>query len=664
MTSQNIRKNMQTENLKRRLLPLILGSYTAVMVSISAAVSAGDSGTGDPRELFFGSSPSAFIWLSAIIAAVCAIHGFSFLFSRIKTDFYYSLPVTRKELFLSVYLNGILSYAVPCLLYHLILAGYGYLSGNIRYSGTWIYMMISFLLMMAGYLLLYHLAAAAVMLCGSLTSACAVVLIAFGTAKTTAYLAAKYSAVFFSTYLNSNASDKVLGYFSPVTLLRNIMWTDAGKDPSDWGISSVVPEVISVVIGAAVLGGAAYWLFLRRPGEGAGRTVVFRRGQTVLSAVLVILSSLAGGFALMNLFSASHSAAAMSVGLIASAAAVHGLLQMIYEGSVHAFSKKKVQFLVFCAVSIFITMIFRMDLLGYDRFFPKEEKVEHMAVSIKGLSDLYAGSKSEQAERADAMADMRFDNMKLAGAAKKAACRWMKTLKTEKPKGKDAYSFASVRCRMKDGRDVYRQYYIPSQKVLMKFSGVFESPGYQEGEWPVLRDGFAVQKEVTWSNGAETFTLNLNEDEKKVFLDLYCKELKGVKLKELAESAPIGTMTLTYGNSMNGEFSFIYPGFEKTISYLEKKGIPARRSLSDYEPVEIAVRERAEDGSYAGREQVYTDPAEMKEMIKQLVCEDYHVNPLLYPMDDKYVYDVKLKGSAGDTVTEVRCVKYISPGIS
>lgn len=659
MTSQNILRNLLNENLKRRILVIVLSIYFGLMAAFQAVVSIQDSGSasGDPRELFFGAVNGNFIWVSAVIAAVCAVHGFAFLFSRVKTDFYYSLPVTKREVFVSVYLNGIRIYMIPCLLYHVILAAYGYVSGFVRYSGTMQYMFLSFFLMMAGYLLIYHVVMAVVMICGNLPAAAGLTVFVMAFGKLISIVANQYSALFFSTYYNSEALDAVLKYISPVKLVQGMMWTYSAKESSDWTAAASSHEIGVILAGLVIAGILSYQLYKAHPAEGAGQAVVFQTGQRLISAVLVVTASLLGGLALMSLSLDGKSMVLMIVGILLTSIAVHGALQMIYYSEVRAFFRNRLQMTVICALSLLLAFGFRMDITGYDRFVLRPQKIESMAVSIKGLSDLYAGSELEKSEKSDGMSSARLSNMELTGDTKNAACRWIAKLEKDGPKTGKAYSYASVLCRMEDGRRVYRRYYIPSKEVLMQFAEVFESEEYQKGEWPILRDGFAMQKEVTWSNGVEKFTLNLREEEKKEFLNIYRRELTEVRMEEITKEVPTGTITLTYGNSKNGEFSFLYPAFQDTNEFLKAKGIPVDRNLWDYEALEIAVRTKAQDGSYKGQAQIYEDPEENKQILKTLLLEDYNINPLLCPVNQEKVYDVKLRSSAGDTVTEVRCVE-------
>ncbi|MDE7404853.1 MAG: hypothetical protein K2M81_07090, partial [Lachnospiraceae bacterium] len=56
-----------------------------------------------------------FVFLTAAIALVSAVQGFSYLYSRKKIDFYMGMPVKRKKRFLVIWANGILLYFLPYL---------------------------------------------------------------------------------------------------------------------------------------------------------------------------------------------------------------------------------------------------------------------------------------------------------------------------------------------------------------------------------------------------------------------------------------------------------------------------------------------------------------------------------------------------------------------
>ena len=60
------------------------------------------------REWLSVASNGGHLVIVSLIAAVCAIQGFSYLYYRQKVDFYHSIPVKKSRRFAVIYLNGIL----------------------------------------------------------------------------------------------------------------------------------------------------------------------------------------------------------------------------------------------------------------------------------------------------------------------------------------------------------------------------------------------------------------------------------------------------------------------------------------------------------------------------------------------------------------------------
>ena len=56
---------------------------------------------------------TAVLWCLLPVAAFVFSHGFGYLNSRSKLDFYHSQPVTRTKLFAANYLNGLLLFLIP-----------------------------------------------------------------------------------------------------------------------------------------------------------------------------------------------------------------------------------------------------------------------------------------------------------------------------------------------------------------------------------------------------------------------------------------------------------------------------------------------------------------------------------------------------------------------
>ena len=118
------------ENIKRRLWLVVIAVllfviaipiYTAMYISIIEAT-AENIGIIKIQENLYDSMTGWLGFSSGITFwAVCfglpaAMQGFSYLYDRSKIDFYHSKPVKASQRFMTIWLNGILVFAIPYVL--------------------------------------------------------------------------------------------------------------------------------------------------------------------------------------------------------------------------------------------------------------------------------------------------------------------------------------------------------------------------------------------------------------------------------------------------------------------------------------------------------------------------------------------------------------------
>ena len=107
--------------------------------------------------------------LLLLLGALCAVTGFAYLHSRERTDFYHSLPLSRKQLFFLSYLSGLLIFLVPylaaCAFTILAGSGYGFLTISVLGRCG-----ISMLGGTLAFLLVYHITILAMMLTGKVVT--------------------------------------------------------------------------------------------------------------------------------------------------------------------------------------------------------------------------------------------------------------------------------------------------------------------------------------------------------------------------------------------------------------------------------------------------------------------------------------------------------------
>ena len=178
MTSKNLFFKLSLENLKRRLWTIVLiaisffvmGPLAFVMQLQNWIYELARGNNTREQVLMFVNSYFSFNSMMLIILVICAvflaIHGFGYLFSKKEVDLYHSIPVKRSKLFAVNYLNGVLIYSfiliIKNLLCSIIAVGYGYYSTTILIN-----MLVSMLIEISGFVLIYSTAVLAVMLTGN-----------------------------------------------------------------------------------------------------------------------------------------------------------------------------------------------------------------------------------------------------------------------------------------------------------------------------------------------------------------------------------------------------------------------------------------------------------------------------------------------------------------
>ena len=206
MTSKNLSINYQKLERTQRLWAFWLLLYLAAMSVLSFtfemfslsdyhAVTSDLIGVPDVRSFCF----------TVFSAVFCGIHGFLYLHSRKKADFFLSLPLSRKQLFFASYWNGILFYLIPFAAYKLISFVIADVSGQILSRNTALFhLSCSLLLSFLGFLLLYHTVILGMLLCGKLAvSLLAILLLFFYGTYAVIFPVELYCRMFFQTFYRS-----------------------------------------------------------------------------------------------------------------------------------------------------------------------------------------------------------------------------------------------------------------------------------------------------------------------------------------------------------------------------------------------------------------------------------------------------------------------------
>ena len=122
------------------VLLLLCVTVSAMLLLETSLTNITDTGLEEQLRIFRNTFPALLngsyslplAALLLLLGVLCAVTGFSYLHSRERTDFYHSLPLSRRQLFFISYLSGLLIFFVPyltaCLLTILAGSGYGFMT--------------------------------------------------------------------------------------------------------------------------------------------------------------------------------------------------------------------------------------------------------------------------------------------------------------------------------------------------------------------------------------------------------------------------------------------------------------------------------------------------------------------------------------------------------
>lgn len=326
---------------------------------------------------------SDFLTMGAAVAAVtaffAAVSGFWYLYSPRKVDFYHSLPVKRSALFLHRVLLAVLYYLVPYVIMEFaavcIGAARGYYSLSIMKKA--LILLVLHLLM---YLLVYFstvlvIACTGTMLMGALAWAGL-----FTYSIVLAVMLQLSGHLFFDTWYEGSygilAAVRNLG--SPLMVIVSFI--------DRYSSGSFGKQLLILILTLFIMAALSWMAFCRRRSENTGKALVYTWMEPVLSALITIPSGLGIGLIFYMIPEDSSKTAWWIFGMILGTILVHGILEVIYEMDFRRFFRRKVQLMILGGVVAICALTMKMDLLGYDSYFPAYDNLQGVVINVSNLS--------------------------------------------------------------------------------------------------------------------------------------------------------------------------------------------------------------------------------------------------------------------------------------
>ena len=341
--------------------------------------------------------------------------------------------------------------------------------------------------------------------------------------------------------------------------------------------------------------------------------------------------------------------------------------------------------------AVAIALIFQNDILGYDKYLPKEEKVENAAITFSNInSDCYAYGLDavngkiverdyQQADDMGILAHMKLTDIPTIEALAQEGIQYAAEHRGERENRHNYYVEDSnciqynIRYNLKNGKHSYRTYSVEAEKVLPYVKAIYENPEYK-AHYNLLAE-IANQKidgisQVTVYNNMDIKVLSARKDDIKKLVETYAEEQSQLTIDTLQQENILLRLGFEinmdrYGQELYGYY--VYPSFKKTIALLKEMGLPedayieklegkdiksitVSGSLPDKESYDINYDEDYKEITYH-RE---TDEEKINELSKVIISGNFaYDNYAIRPFEDSISLDVRYtnpSGSEGNTM--------------
>lgn len=298
-----------------------------------------------------------------IMASLAAFMLFRYLHSGKQVDFFHSLPISRGNLFVQLYLTGFMS-VIP---FYVIMYFAAVVCAVAVGAGLYITAGLIFKALAVNiiyFLLFYSIAVLSVILSGNtFISACIYALLNVIIPATAVMLSSLYE-ISFDTYMSSPVLDYITAKCFPFASYFDI----------STGIRTV-KFLIATFIVSVILFALNKVLFTIRKSERAGSALSFYKTKAPLKCYLVLMC----GYGFMFLFMGIASYSWRYVGIFFGVILAHAVFEALYNFDIRSLFKNWKTMIALLVVTFGFLTLLKADVLGYDKKIPNE-------ASISGVS--------------------------------------------------------------------------------------------------------------------------------------------------------------------------------------------------------------------------------------------------------------------------------------
>lgn len=692
MTSKNLFFKLIKQDFKRRIWYPILAFITyflflevILLLKLERLIRFPKAYSYDAityvKDYFFGENAAKIAIIVCISAFLCGISNYAYLHSKIQIDTYHSLPVSRTQLFWSKYLTGILQFLLPFVIHVFICAGLA--AGRDAFCTETVFSMLSYIgILLIVFILAYSAAVIAVELTGNIIISILGTVVLFSYSMIIAVLMHLLSERFYDTYIVYGSQENIVNdkvwCFSPLSMIWQLF---CNPDPSAAeGVFRYNTSYLWIlIIGAVFYSLAAYFIYLKRASESAGKSIAFGALEPVIKTICVIPASLFVAIFFGELSTNSNNEKWFLFGLVFGFTLLCILLEIIFRMDLRGAFMHKKQFLFNAACTALIFTVFRNDVLGYDTYVPADTQLHSCAVSISYLFPLsqrigYSNGDSTYLSASE----YRMKNMEIQGnpsvmeLARKAAKEGLTYQKfdyydgieetpeyIEAAERQSSYRTISFGYKLLNGKILYREYIIDIAKedTLELLAEIFNDYDYKLGATPLFQDGWNTSFNILKceSNYKEK-ELALTPEKQAKLLETYQKEYMKLTLDTVMNTIPTGLITFESRTKQNTYYyenytdeMFVYPQFTETIALIKEYGFDMEEKLTPDEIEYIIVigphidSQKMDVSVDESQKTKYTDKEQIQQILDNIINDDFFWQTAQYAnyYNKKYTINVR-----------------------
>lgn len=501
------------------------------------------------------------IFVALIVTAMAifiAAAVFSYQHNKKQVDFYNSLPVKRGAMFASGVLSGFLSFLfvyLASVAVSLLILAFSPIPGAITLSVVFGGIITNII----GFCATYALAILAQMFGGTaLTSifATGVLIIAPIALYGCHYQYMSYS---FQTYfVPSSESVKILQHISPVVAHFS---NTAPNNGAGWA-----QAIYWIAITAVIIAASAY-LSTKRPSEAAGRAAAFGLPAAVLKYATVIVCALGMGIIFRSI---GGGMMWQMFGIVCGAVISHCVIEAILHFEFKSlFCHWKAMVVVVAAICGVVTLQ-HYDVLGYDEFVPKAQKVKSISIELESWYD-------RSKEDFDQSKARPITDREVIDAAIRLA---QNAVDAEREEGPSSYRTIAYKTNL--GRKIYRQYLVndTNAATLADEIKVFNSEEYKKSTYGIFAVDAQSLHGVTAQFGEPGLDIKMKYGDFAAQLaKTVQEEMLALDGAELSNVMPFAILEFTENTSAEDIYSrgtvkvYVYPQFTKTIELMKQEGL-------------------------------------------------------------------------------------------